>query len=179
MPVYTPFLHLAKPGGGSSGTIPDETADIDVLNGNFDAIDTWAQGMNGVWQAWTPSIGASGTAPTLGTGATQIGRYVKFGTTVIAQAEVIFGTSGVAAGSGNYAFSFPVPPSPNGGTLPMGEVFAAQSGGNVQGPYALTLSGDHMVGNVTFTGTAVGNSNPFVPAASSRYAWKMIYESAS
>lgn len=42
MPVFTPHLHLAKPGGGSSGTIPDETADIDVLNGNFDVLDSWA-----------------------------------------------------------------------------------------------------------------------------------------
>lgn len=40
MVQYTSKLGLYKPGGGSSGTnTPDETADIDKLNGNFDDID--------------------------------------------------------------------------------------------------------------------------------------------
>lgn len=45
MPEYTPNLNLYKPGGGSSGLIqPDEVADIDRLNGNFDLIDAFAGG---------------------------------------------------------------------------------------------------------------------------------------
>lgn len=44
MPAFTPFLNLYKPGGGSTGTIvPDEVADIDRINANFDAIDTFAE----------------------------------------------------------------------------------------------------------------------------------------
>lgn len=44
MSATTPFLNLYKPGGGSTGLItPDEVADIDRLNTNFDSIDTWAQ----------------------------------------------------------------------------------------------------------------------------------------
>lgn len=40
MTQYTSRLNLYKPGGGSLGTnTPDETADIDKLNGNFDDID--------------------------------------------------------------------------------------------------------------------------------------------
>lgn len=43
MPAFTSFLNLYKPGGGSSGAIvPDEVADIDRLNANFDAIDAFA-----------------------------------------------------------------------------------------------------------------------------------------
>ena len=43
MPAFTPFLNLYKPGGGSTGTIlPDEVADIDRLNQNFDLIDSWS-----------------------------------------------------------------------------------------------------------------------------------------
>jgi hypothetical protein len=41
MGALTPRLSLYKPGGGSTGLIlPDETADIDTLNANFDKIDT-------------------------------------------------------------------------------------------------------------------------------------------
>ena len=39
MPDYTPNLNLYLPGGGGSGTIPDEIADIDKLNENFRLID--------------------------------------------------------------------------------------------------------------------------------------------
>lgn len=45
MPAFTPFLNLYKPGGGSTGLItPDEVADIDRLNANFDLIDDFAEG---------------------------------------------------------------------------------------------------------------------------------------
>lgn len=41
MTQYTSKLALYKPGGGSTGlNTPDETADIDKLNGNFDVIDS-------------------------------------------------------------------------------------------------------------------------------------------
>lgn len=39
MPDYTSRLALAKPRGGSSGSTPPETVDIDVLNTNFDVLD--------------------------------------------------------------------------------------------------------------------------------------------
>lgn len=40
MPSFTSFLDLYKPGGGSSGLIvPDEVADVDRLNANFDQLD--------------------------------------------------------------------------------------------------------------------------------------------
>lgn len=48
MGATTPNLGLYKPGGGSSGLItPDETADIDRLNDNFDVIDGFAGTTNG------------------------------------------------------------------------------------------------------------------------------------
>jgi hypothetical protein len=41
MTQYTTKLALYKPGGGALGTnTPDEAADIDKLNGNFDVIDS-------------------------------------------------------------------------------------------------------------------------------------------
>ena len=47
MGAFTAFLNLYKPGGGSTGNItPDEVADIDKLNLNFDTIDDFASGMS-------------------------------------------------------------------------------------------------------------------------------------
>lgn len=39
MPGFTSRLNLYKPGGGSSGIIPDEVVDIDKINDNSDIID--------------------------------------------------------------------------------------------------------------------------------------------
>lgn len=39
MPGFTSRLNLYKPGGGSSGTIPDEVVDVDRINDNSDLID--------------------------------------------------------------------------------------------------------------------------------------------
>lgn len=48
MSAFTPFLNLYKPGGGSSGTItPDEVADVDRLNADFDIIDAFALATDG------------------------------------------------------------------------------------------------------------------------------------
>lgn len=39
MPGFTSRLNLYKPGGGSSGVIPDEVVDVDKINDNSDKID--------------------------------------------------------------------------------------------------------------------------------------------
>lgn len=62
----------------------------------------------GAWVSWTPVVTASSVNPTLGTGSVAAGRYAQVGKTVHATAFVQFGTSGVAAGTGTYAFSLPV-----------------------------------------------------------------------
>lgn len=56
--------------------------------------------------SWTPSTGAN---PTLGTGNAVKGRWWQFGKLVWAEADIIFGTSGAAAGTGAYRLSLPTP----------------------------------------------------------------------
>jgi hypothetical protein len=70
------------------------------------------------WQDHTPTLTASTTNPTLGTGSVQWGRYCKVGTTVVYQGLVKFGTSGINVGSGTYWFSLPVAAAT--GTHPLG-----------------------------------------------------------
>lgn len=68
----------------------------------------WADLMNPTaWDSWTPTLrGIGGTAVTLGTGATQIGRYRLTGKGVQFQATWNFGTS-VSGPNGQVVFNLP------------------------------------------------------------------------
>ena len=105
MAVFTTRLNLAKPAGGSSGTIPgDDQADIDVLNDNADKIDA-AMGFAPVASSAKPATPFSGQPIAL-TDANNIGQlrvganwvnpgFVGFGTT--AQRDAYYPTPGNAA----------------------------------------------------------------------------------
>ncbi len=62
----------------------------------------------GAWSAYTPALTASSSNPTLGSGSSATGRYQRVGRNVSFQAQISFGTSGTAAGSGTYRISVPV-----------------------------------------------------------------------
>ena len=62
----------------------------------------------GPWVAYTATVTAATTAPTLGTGSTNTGYYAQVGKVVTARFKVLFGASGVAAGTGVYYVALPV-----------------------------------------------------------------------
>lgn len=57
---------------------------------------------------YTPSLVAATVNPTLGTGSSQTGRYVRIGNWVYALGDIRFGTAGAAAGTGAYSVTLPV-----------------------------------------------------------------------
>lgn len=59
-------------------------------------------------QTYTPTFSATTTPPTLGTGGSTSGRYMRLGDLVFVWISVTFGSSGVDAGSGTYTLSLPV-----------------------------------------------------------------------
>lgn len=68
MPAFTPNLNLYKPGGGSSGILtPDEVADIDRLNANFDLLDAWSVEIDSVSDPATHTKHFKGPATGIGT----------------------------------------------------------------------------------------------------------------
>ena len=77
------------------GTIA--TGDLASSVGNFAA-----------WTAYTATVTAATTNPTLGTGSTNAGYYAQIGKVVTARFKIQFGSSGVAAGSGAYFVALPV-----------------------------------------------------------------------
>ena len=62
----------------------------------------------GAWTAYTATVTAATTNPTLGTGSTNAGYYAQIGKVVTARFKIQFGSSGVAAGSGAYFVALPV-----------------------------------------------------------------------
>lgn len=60
------------------------------------------------WDAYTPTLTASGANPNLGVAGTITGKYKQVGKTVHFKIRAQFGTSGTANGTGSYTFSLPV-----------------------------------------------------------------------
>ena len=65
----------------------------------------------GAYSTYTPTLTGSTTDPTLGSGSTAVGYYKRIGRIVTGYCQLIFGTSGVAAGSGYYGLLLPVVPA--------------------------------------------------------------------
>lgn len=77
------------------------------------------------WTTYTPTLTASTTNPTLGSGSTVFGSYSQVGKIVTVKFMFIFGSSGTNAGSGTYRVSLPV--TPVGDSIPSGNIFIFDS----------------------------------------------------
>ena len=102
-------MPLVLSGDGAVG--PLSATEVSYLDGVTSAVQTQLNGKyttGGAWSAYTPTLTASTTNPTLGTGSTTSGFYAQIGKIVIGYFIVQFGTSGVNAGSGTYYVSLPV-----------------------------------------------------------------------
>lgn len=65
-------------------------------------------GLQAAWDSYTPALTASTTNPTLGAGSSASGTYLQYGHKIGGEGDILFGSSGVVAGSGSYAVSLPV-----------------------------------------------------------------------
>lgn len=90
-----------------SGTYPHDDHHR-ALGVAVEAIETQ---LVGAYTTYTPTLTASTTSPTLGSGSTAVGYYKRIGRIVHGYCQIVFGTSGVAAGSGYYGLLLPVVPA--------------------------------------------------------------------
>lgn len=139
-----------------------------------------AYGTHGIW---TPALTASTTNPTLGTGATQQGSYVINAGLVTIQFTIIFGTSGVAAGSGTYQISslpFNIDTDWQGAGMALGQVWITDSSATAF--EARTLRTTSSPANVLLmsspTGGSVTNASPWIWAASDSIRGTATYKAA-
>lgn len=77
----------------------------------------------GAYTAYTPTLTAVSSNPTMGSGATATGYYKRVGHRVTGDAVISFGSSGVAAGSGAYGVLLPVAPANRIQPVGIGYVF--------------------------------------------------------
>jgi hypothetical protein len=97
-----------RPGSPLNGMCIFET-DTSLFRSYSTARVEWVPyGTNGNL-TWTPTLSATTTPPTMGTGAVRTGKYTWLpGGYVCASFYIQFGTSGVAAGTGQYQVTLPV-----------------------------------------------------------------------
>lgn len=139
----------------------------------------------GAWTAFTPTLTASTTNPTLGTGSTASGYYIQIGKMVVVRIGLQFGTSGAAAGTGTYTIgALPVSAATSGAgtTRQVGPIMLYDASANVvwtggQAEMSGTTLTNLYYGNGT-TLTAVGAAAPWTWAASDQIRLSFVYEAA-
>ena len=80
----------------------------------------------GDWAPWTPTLVATTTSPTLGTGATQTGSESVEGTVVHWKARIVLG-AGATTGEGHYQIPLPYDPALEHVTVGHGYVAEAET----------------------------------------------------
>lgn len=110
------------------------------------------------WQAYTPTLTASTTDPTLGTGSSRIGRYRRVGRALQVYGSIQFGTSGAAAGSGTYRVGLPFAVSNDTGSAytPFGTAVGRDNSGSVSSVGVLQVLADGDTYTVVRYQTAAG-----------------------
>lgn len=126
----------------------------------------------------TPVLGASTTAPTLGTGSSVAGTHAQVGQWVSGTGVINFGTSGVVAGSGSYTISLPVAAVAsevaNGGIVGFGTFFDSSAGRFYGYHMRLVTSTTARLVELS-AGTFFTNASPVAPAVSDVYNYTFGY----
>jgi hypothetical protein len=192
-PLWRPHPHrgsdLARASISSTQLADSSITSAKIVNGTIVAADiadatiTAAKLASEAWTAWTPTLTATTTNPTMGTGATRNGNYTRFGRTIHGQLHIIFGTSGSAAGSGTYEVSLPVAPTPGSNRI-IGSGFVYNSSANTLWTIvAITDSsfGDElrMYTTSTASGFVITDAVPFTWANNDQIALQFTCEAAS
>lgn len=138
-----------------------------------------------IWAPWesefagyTPALTAATTNPTLGTGGTASGYWAYVGGLVVAYFSIVFGSSGVAAGTGGYFISLPAPATIGVGST-AGTVRVYHAGNAAFGITRLQSSTTlGMQYTSTFNGALgnVGAGSPFTAVAGDIYDGFITYQ---
>lgn len=134
--------------------------------------------------SYTPTLGSTGTAPTLGTGSIQTGRWARISHDVVMfTAFVQFGTSGIVAGTGNYTMSLPFAGATITTSLQVGIDGWYQGGATLSYPLGGTIASGAstalMYLSANIGGNAVTAGNPAAPASGTQITISGVYRIAT
>lgn len=114
---------------------------------------------------YTPTLTADTTDPTLGTGAVQTGIIHLNGEEVTIWFEIVFGTSGAAAGSGNYRIplptAYPLAPSMPDTGIGVGMMTDASPAADRGAIYVADQANNWMRIRIADASSLVSNTNPW------------------
>lgn len=170
------FPPLIREGGPPAGSTfaplisPDQAPDDDRIDKLLDLLAA-------PWRTFTPTITGATTDPTLGTGSTQEGWYLHVGRLVVARGRIIFGTSGVDAGSGVYTIGLPVVARSDGRESPVGAAWLFDSSTTANVAVAVLQQAGTIL--VEDSSARITDSHPFTWAASDQIRFHAVYESAT
>lgn len=137
------------------------------------ALETLAQ-TPGAWTAYTPTLTATTTNPTLGTGPTQSGRWSQFGKLVTGQASIIFGTS-PTAGSGTYLVLLPAAVASS--LVIVGNFMVFDSSGSTWRAGSIQQGASNTTAVLVMGGgNLITDASPWVWAASDEIRYSFMYE---
>jgi hypothetical protein len=162
------FTNEAAAGTQPAGTFVYLTAPTGAgyVAGVFESTGSgWLPVGLGSWTAFTPTLGAATTAPTLGTGGSATGRYTQIGKTVIGYGRILFGTAGTAAGTGPYNIALPQPMIATAMTNALGVGYARVKCAGVYTPVHLLFNANSPNANLQYLSAAVGGTINFVANA--------------
>lgn len=129
--------------------------------------------------SFTPTLGAATTPPTMGTGAVRNSYYSLVpGPYCVYTFHILFGSSGVSAGSGNYNVSLPISPAApyaTGNTALGTCLLADQSTGFFKVGTLFLASGSSTLGLIVESTTIVSNSAPWTWAAGDYITGSIAY----
>lgn len=158
----------------AAGSNPNAAKYVTEIEGLWD-------GLQAAYDPFTPVLGASTTAPTLGTGSSVVGTFLRYGHRIEGQGDITFGTSGVAAGSGSYTVLLPVACTgaliTNGSTVGSGTFFDSSAGRfYVFKLIAVSTTTARMV--EASAGTFITNASPVIPAINDHFNYDFNYQAA-
>lgn len=146
---------------------------------------TYAADVIGALTAYTPVLTSNGTNPTLGTGGslTQAGLWSRAGKLVYVTARIQFGTSGPAAGTGDYRVSLPTAASSlltASGSLGLGTIVGSgairdNSAVSASRAVSVQLVSSTTVMMINGSGDSVGATVPWTWAASDAITIGVVY----
>lgn len=142
--------------------------------------------MGGTSPAWGPAASSGSAAltaasvnPTLGTGGTSTNHYIQIGKLVVVWGVVIFGSSGVNPGAGEYHVALPVTAaSPQGGGALGSCVLYDSSAGTFNLAVGYFSSSTVCRFAITGTNLVVTEGTPWTWAANDQINYFMAYEAA-
>ena len=188
-------LHaLSRPGraritanSAARSAVPVEAEELwrqDLLTKEIWDTTAWREvprrdGGGSAWTSYTPTLTATTTSPTPGSGSVVTGAYYQLGKMVTYRATIKFGTSGVAAGSGFYEVSLPVTARTLASSRQQGSATAwDNSTSNFEDGCVFIETGATTKARLSIGGTVVTNAVPWTWAASDQFDFTITYEAA-